>query len=311
MRGAALLRYRLGTARGRAAAALRTLRTRGGRRPVSARGLPRPRRRRGRPLRLTHALVACDLNRGYLDLWPLVRRGWSEIVGVEPVLVLVAAADEAPAELLADPAVRVFEPLPSLHPALQAQCVRLLYPALLETDGAVVVADVDMVPLRRAYFVEPLASVHEDDFVAYRDVLLHLREIPVCYNAARPATWASVFGAEDEAGVRARLEAWGWAVRYEGTRGGAGWTTDQRLLWRTLAERAAARRDVWVLDDRYTGFRRLERTRVEQWGSLPEWARRELAAGGYSDYHCPGAGWDELSRLVVDLAAGAAPAPLA
>jgi hypothetical protein len=42
-------------------------------------------------MRLTHALLGCDLNPRYLESWELVRRAWLEVADVEPVLVLVAA----------------------------------------------------------------------------------------------------------------------------------------------------------------------------------------------------------------------------
>ena len=60
--------------------------------------------------------------------------------------MLVADRDAVPRELVSDPAVHVFEPEPSLSTALQAQCIRLLYPALLEAEGGVITSDVDMVP---------------------------------------------------------------------------------------------------------------------------------------------------------------------
>src|SRR5206468_3312792 len=81
-----------------------------------------------------------------LGLWPAARRAWRELARLEPVLVVVGAPGDVPAELLDDPAVRIFEPVPSLHAAFQAQCIRLLYPALLEAEG-VVISDIDMVPL--------------------------------------------------------------------------------------------------------------------------------------------------------------------
>ena len=85
---------------------------------------------------MTHALLAVDLNPQYAGLWPVAKRAWAEIAQVDPVLVLVATRDEVPAELATDPSVRVFEPEPEINTALQAQCIRLLYPALLDARRA-------------------------------------------------------------------------------------------------------------------------------------------------------------------------------
>ncbi len=129
--------------------------------------------------------------------------------------------------------------------------------------------------------------------------------MPICYNAARPATWASVFGAGDLDEVRARLERWTRDVAYGGEHGGSGWTTDQRLLYATLVARGRERGDVWILDDRYTRFRRLMRVQVQKWDGVAPWAREVLAAGGFTDYDLlhPNEGrWRELNELVLELA---------
>jgi len=300
------LRYVLGTLRLRTRSHLLDLRARLRRRPGCASAVPRPPRpRRGRRLRLTHALLASDLNPSYLDFWPLARRAWLEIGHVEPILVVVGASADVPENLRPDPLVHVFEPVPSLHTAFQAQCVRLLYPALLAAEGGVVVSDVDMVPLDRRYFHRPAEHVDEDHLVAYRDVLLGLGEIPVCYNAARPAIWADIFEIADLSDVTARLAAWGSDVSDGGEHGGCGWTTDQRILFETLLPRGRRCGDVWILDDRYTRFLRLERAYVEKWGRLSETAIAGIHARKYADFHClhpHEGGYRELNELVVELA---------
>jgi hypothetical protein len=251
--------------------------------------------------------MAADANRRYLDLWPVAKRAWAEILGVDPLLVLVAEQHDVPAHLADDPAVRVFEPEPTLSTVFQAQCIRLLYPALLDTDGAVVISDVDMVPMSPRYFHRPLARIARGVFVSYRDVLLSLGEIPICYNAALPATWASVFDVRDLDDVRSHLGAWGEGIKYDGTHGGAGWTTDQRALHRVLLERGRRKGDVWILDDYFTGYRRLERAYVEKWGSLSDDARRGIERNAFSDFHLLRAdsGHAELNALIVDAAIAA------
>lgn len=213
-------------------------------------------------------------------------------------------ADEPPSELRADPNICVFEPVDGLHTALQAQCIRLLYPALIEGASGVLVSDVDMVPLNRSYFHQPAAFVGERDFLAYRDVFLGASEIPICYNGAHPRTWGSIFQVDDAHDVRSRLVEWGASVRYDAERGGHGWDTDQVILYRTLVERAWHRRDVWILDDRFTRLHRLESPHIGTGGpegALAKWIRRGL----YSDFHLelPALENADLNKKVVDLAA--------
>lgn len=281
------VRYLAGTARRRVRERLRRAHGRLRRRPPCADAVPRPgtARRGARTLELSHALLAVDLNPRYLGLWPVAKRAWSEIAYVEPVLVLVAGHEAVPPALAADPAVVVFEPEPAIHTAFQAQCIRLLYPALIEASGAVITSDIDMVPMSSWYFHDPLARIDDRHFVCYRDDPLPLGELPICYNAALPTTWGSVFGVENLDGVRTHLRNWANGVDYDGARGGTGWTTDQRRLFSVLLERGRTRRDVWILDDYYTGYRRLERAYVEKWRSLSDDARRGIERGAYSDFH--------------------------
>jgi hypothetical protein len=262
----------------------------------------RPRRRK--PLRLTHALVACDLNGGYVESWPLVRRAWLELAGVEPVLVLVADEGDVPPELRADERVVTFPPLDDAHTALQAQCIRLLYPALLEADGGVLISDMELVPLAPRYFHDPIATIDDRFFVAYRDVLLPRGEVAMAYNVARPETWGSVFSIEDVDSVRDRLSEWAAGNPYEGSRGGYGWDTDQLVLYRTLLPWRERTGRVWMLDDEYTGFRRLDRSDVAAATALTPEQERNLRARVYTDFHSPHphSRFRELNERVLDLA---------
>jgi hypothetical protein len=280
------VRWRLGVLRLNLQRRLRFEYSRVRRDPLTADVVPRPIGvRRGAPaLEVTHMLTASDLNRRYLDCWPLARRAWREIAGIEPVLVLVAHADEVPADLRDDPDVRVFEPLEGLHTAFQAQCVRLLYPALLDVEGGVITSDVDMVPLNRGYFHSSPARIPRDHFLAYRNALLWWDQIPICYNAALPTTWSELFGIASLDEMRARLREWGDDLNYDGVRGGHGWDTDQIVLYRTAVDRGRRGRDVWILDDRYSGYHRLNTSALGP-GGPERLVRRGIQRGEYSDYH--------------------------
>jgi hypothetical protein len=273
--------------------------------PIHSPLLPPPARPKAqRPLRLTHALVACDLNAGYVESWPLIRRAWLEIGGVEPVLVLMADEADAPPELVADEHVVLFPPVAGVHTAFQAQCIRLLYPALLDPHGCVLISDMELVPLEPRYFHAPIATLDDRFFVAYRDILLPRGEVAMAYNAARPATWADVFAIGDEDDVRERLSRWAAATPYEGRRGGSGWDTDQVVLYRTLLPWGERTGRLWLLDDEYTGFRRLDRADVEGLDALTTEQERNLRAGRYTDFHSPHphGRFRELNERVLELA---------
>lgn len=268
--------------------------------------VPRPSRvgRGSRRLDLGLALTASDLSPGYLDSWPLARKAWHELIGIDALLVLVARPGDVPEHLATDPSVHVFEPIAGLHTAFQAQCVRLLYPALLDVEGGVITSDVDMVPLSADYFHGPAAHVRAEDFVAYRDVLVAIRQIPICYNGALPRTWAELFDIESLDDIRARLNDWGGRVSYDGVRGGRGWDTDQERLYDRLLGWALQTRRAWILDDRATGFRRLERAELQKHARLETAQARRITRGGYTDYHAlpPTDAYAALNEQIVALA---------
>ena len=277
--------------------------------PVSSPRLPRPLLPRNRtPLRLGRALMACDLNPDYLEYWPSVRRAWLEIIRVEPLLVLIADDDQVPAELRADPLVVPFAPLPDVHTALQAQCIRLLYPAIVEIEDAVIISDVDLFPLRRSYFVNPLEKLDNRLFVSYRDVRLERKEVAIAFNAATPSTWAELFGVTSLDDVRLQLAEWTSGLEYDGRRAWPGWYRDQEILYETLTRWPDASNRWWAFDDDYTRYHRLDKLELEREDGLEPHRRKGLRNRSYSDYVClfPYGEHREVNDVVLRLALDAA-----
>jgi hypothetical protein len=254
------------------------------------------------------ALMACDMNQDYIDFWPFARRAWLEIVGVQPLLVLIADDDQIPAELRADPFVVQFRPLEGVHTAFQAQCIRLLYPAVLETPDAVVISDVDLYPLRRSYFLNRIRRLDDRFFVSYRDVRLEWGQVAMAFNAAIPTTWSELFSVSSIDDVRRRLRDWTSGIEYDGRRAWPGWFTDQEILHRTLTTWPQAPHRWWAMDDDYTGYRRLDKLELEREDGLEPHRREEIRSGAYSDYVClfPYREHREINDLVLQLGIEAA-----
>ena len=239
-------------------------------------------------MKLGCCLLASDLNPDYLDFFPLVQKAWKEAVGVEVRMVLIA--QELPRDLRQfEGAIRLFRPVLGLHTAFQAQCVRLLFPALLhdECRDAVLISDMDMLPLSRRYFTQPLENLGADKFVMYRAGVLH-GQVPIGYNAALASTWWQIFPAiRDETDVAQVLGAW-WAEGKDyGIRKGAGWFTDQDKLHSHLNawEAAAGKGRLVRLTDGKTGLCRLDRSRPEEFRRNLARQSHLLRAGYFTDFH--------------------------
>lgn len=178
-------------------------------------------------MKLSCALVACNENTSYLSFWPLVKRAWWDIVGIPVIMVYVG--DELPDMLKGDPAVIHFVPIRGWSTATQAQCIRLLYPSLFHCKGAVILSDMDMIPLNKEYFHSTIKDVNDDVFVSYRDKLKD--QILMCYVAAVPDTWRSLFQVKSLEDIYAKFHEWSEVYPSDGKHGGLGWCTDQILLY--------------------------------------------------------------------------------
>ena len=102
--------------------------------------------------------MSSDTQPLYLDFFPLVHRVWRELVGVRCVLALIAEEIPPKLEHLKDDIV-LFPPIDGVHPGFHALCIRLLAPQLVEEKNAIIVSDIDMLPMDREYFRAPLRDV--------------------------------------------------------------------------------------------------------------------------------------------------------
>jgi hypothetical protein len=198
-------------------------------------------------MRLSCALVACNDNPKYLDFWPVVKQAWWDVVGIPCIMVYVA--DTIPDSLKSDPAVRHFKPIEGWPTATQAQVIRLLYPALLKGDSAVVLSDIDMVPLQKDYFINSFAEFRDNQIASLRGIDEGERQVYMCYVAGSPATWAELFEIRSMEDIYSRLHKWARECPSDGNHGSLGWFTDQNRL--------------------YDRFKEWQRTQPERVGLLP------------------------------------------
>ena len=229
-------------------------------------------------MKIGTVLVATDLNPLYVNFIPMFIRAWKKMIP-EADICIVLIADSLPTSLYkyADH-IRLFAPIPGVHTAFQAQCIRLLYPRLITRNEGVLITDMDMIPMCRSYYVDSIANIPDDHFVVYRDVCLP-GEISICYNVALPSTWTSIFGEED---TSALLGKWNTTVQYSGEHGGSGWNTDQVILVNSFNAWSGPKT---VLNDTVTKFKRLDRAYPQVFEDpFKLWAL--VQNGGFTDYHC-------------------------
>jgi len=106
------------------------------------------------------------------------------------------------------------------------------------------------------------------------------------FNAASPATWAEVFGVQTLDDVRAELFRWGDGLEYDGRRAWPGWYTDQEMLYRKLMSWPARNERLWMLDDQYCRYSRLNRDKLVDEAGLEPWRIEGMRRLHYSDFNC-------------------------
>lgn len=249
-------------------------------------------------MRIGTVVTATNDNPLYIEFIPMFVKAWKKVLPEADVHILLIA-DSIPIEYVSyKDYIKLIKPIPGIHTAFHAQCIRLLYPRQVErTSEAVIITDMDMIPLNNSYYTKPIEYLDDDAFVVYRNVLLPL-EIPMCYVAGLPKTWTSIFGSED---TETLLQHWFKQSHYSGVLGGSGWTTDQLILSKMYK--------LWngkkvILNDSITKFNRLDRSDLFTFYQRDiELLKEKIKVGEFSDYHClrPFSAHKELNNFVVDL----------
>jgi hypothetical protein len=241
-------------------------------------------------MKLGTVLTASDLNPLYCDFIPIFIRAWT-ILFPEVDIIVVLIADSVPDNLSEfSKNIQCWKPVEGIHTAFQAQCVRLLYPQLIQRNEGVLITDMDMLPMNRFYYEEVIKTISDDTFVCYRDVCLPA-ELPICYNIAVPSVWKALFEGET-------MDSWYEGTNYDGNHGGSGWSTDQLVLIKKFSEYPGKK---VILNDRLTRFNRLDRSYSSQFTDMND-LRNKIMSGSYSDYHClrPHSLHRDMNNFIVD-----------
>lgn len=233
-------------------------------------------------MKLSCALVACNENEHYIAFWPVVKKAWLEIVGIPCILVYIG--NDLPDFLKNDPAVILFKPIPDWPTATQAQCIRLLFPALINSPDAIILSDMDIIPLQRDFFVNTILPNTDDQFVSYREPLD--LQLVMCYVAATPKTWSSVFNIKTLDDIYSQLKKWSYEYPSDGRHGGTGWSTDQLELHKRVS---SWKGNVAIHPGGHPCPRpdRLDRCLPQEWYMLGETTVRRLKNKELVDFHMP------------------------
>lgn len=172
-----------------------------------------------------------------------------------------------------------------------AQYIRLLYPALLNYENAVMITDIDMIPLNKNYFNKHIENVDNNKFICTRGNIFHEtpKQIPIMYNYATPKTWSEVFEIKTIDDVKNRLIE----VFRENTCGndkksfergsGKEWGLDQIDLYKYIHKWKYKTDRFNTSNDSFCGFDRLNR----DINGVKNLNVSKIKNNKYTDFHMP------------------------
>lgn len=236
-------------------------------------------------MKLSCALVACNDNPHYLAFWPIVKKAWWEIVGIPCIMVYVG--DTLPEHLKDDPAVRHFKPIEGWPTATQAQIIRLLYPTLLSCEGAVVLSDMDIVPLQKDWFIEGFEKADICQFVSLRGIDEVNKEVYMCYVGATPSVFSAIFYIQSEDEIRTMFTRLSSHFFADGQHGGRGWCLDQQILYTHIKQILSACPDALAGYPWTASIPRLDRSKPQEWLHITEELTKRLSEKEFVDFHMP------------------------
>lgn len=240
-------------------------------------------------MNISYVLTATNSNEMYADFIPSFIKAWKALFPNVKVKIIYVA-NEIP-QKYADYTneLILFKPIDAIHTAFQAQCIRLLYPALLgetqkeKEECGVLITDMDMIPMNTSYYTKNIKDIPLNKFVSYRNVLQRYKELAICYNLATPVVWKDIFKIDNIECIVNKLKEWYKPINYLGIPGKSGWTTDQTRLFTIINEYQSKTRNVVYLNDGKNGYNRMNRN--NQKVILNDINKHNIVRGVYSDYH--------------------------
>jgi hypothetical protein len=266
---------------------------------------------------LTDVLTATDLNPMYYKFIPVFIKAWRKLfpeINIHIVLIATEIIEELkPYEEY----IKLFSPIEGIKTAFIAQNIRLFYPALIDASGGVIISDMDMIPMGRSFYIDPIKDITDEKFVCYRPLdCVGPNEMVICYNIARPDIWKEVFNIHSIVDVRdALIKNYGL---YVGERishmpnyghNHKGWIGDQLYLYKRTQEWNKETNNLIILNNQIHVIRNsgsvpdIKNAYYRLWMQFPKVIQQIIKDDRMSDFHMPRPYGGE-NKNIIDMVVG-------
>ena len=175
----------------------------------------------------TKVIIATDSNPVYYPFWNTVSKFWSEVIGIEPVLIYVGK--ESPSILnLSDKYGEIVhfnlrDKNLNFKTSTMAQVIRH-FGATLYPNDVCILSDADMLPMSKDYYVNQKEVLNfKGDICFYSSDSPAPDRYPMCYIAAKGNVFEEIIGANYH---QFEEEIPKWISE------GYGWDTDERVFFK-------------------------------------------------------------------------------
>jgi hypothetical protein len=236
----------------------------------------------------TDVLVATDMNYNYFQFIPPFIAAWKKLfpdINIHIVVIAYTLIDEL---LPYKEYIHLFPPIENVSTAFISQNIRLFYPALLtETKGGILITDMDIIPMSKAYYTDPIKNIDDNKFFCYRPLsCVGPKEMVICYNIAHQKVWKEIFNINSETDIATRINSIYQLPKYIGENAGKHynpfWITDQLYLYEITQEWHKTSGNLIISNnDKISRSTRLDRN------DYPRYNIEFIKNGTYIDFHMP------------------------
>lgn len=141
---------------------------------------------------IDYVALSLDDNPCYSGFFELVKRAWVEIFNIKPILIKIT--DKDCITEYSDYICHEIKQIKNIPPSVQAKISRY-YIYKYYKDSNIIISDIDMIPVKRDFFLKPIEGLNDDVLVLYNaDAYGHGKpeRYPLCYVLANGNTMCEI-----------------------------------------------------------------------------------------------------------------------